>query len=481
VTLDLLPAGVDAEAVLRRLEAARDQRKRENQLKHYRPYAKQLEFHAKGASHRERLFMAGNQLGKTLAGGSEAAMHLTGEYPEWWPGRRFDHPATGWAGGVTAEATRDGCQRILLGRIGHLGTGTIPKRAIHGSPLSRQGVADAAAIVRVQHISGGISTLIFKSYDQGREKWQSDTIDFLWPDEEPPEDIYTEGLTRTNAGDEGRGGIVFVTFTPLLGMSNVVKRFLLEKNDDRAVTTMTIDDAEHYTPEQRKSIISSYPEHEREARTKGIPMLGSGRIFPIAEDRISFKLFPFPKHWKRIAGMDIGWDHPTAGVWGRYDADKDVVYIEDAYRVRQATIIVHAASFKAKGAKIPMAWPHDGLQHDKSSGRQIAQLYREQGVAMLPEHAKYMDDRGFGVEAGVADMLNRMETGRLKVAEHLADWWEEFRLYHREDGKIVKEGDDLMSATRILIMSLRFARADETKGDRYSGYGGSKPSSAWAA
>lgn len=480
MNLPPLPVGIDAEAVLKRLEAARDQRKRENQLRHYRPYAKQREFHDRGARHRERLFMAGNQLGKTLAGGSEIAMHLTGEYPAWWTGKRFDHAITVWAGGVTAEATRDGCQRIMLGRIGHLGEGTIPKRSIVGQPLSRQGVADAMALCRVQHISGAVSTLILKSYDQGREKWQSDTIDVLWCDEEPPEDIYSEGLTRTNAGDNGKGGIVMVTFTPLLGMSAVVKRFVLEKNDDRSVTTMTIEDAEHYTPEQRKSIIASYPEHERKARTLGIPMLGSGAIFPVPEDRVSFQLRQFPRHWKRLAAMDFGWDHPTAIVWITYDADTDTVYVTDAYRVRQTVIPVHASAIKAKGKRVPMAWPQDGLKRDPKGGKQYAQLYREEGVAMLPEPARYMDDRGNSVEAGCADMLTRMETGRLKVASHLADWWEEFRLYHREDGVIVKEGDDLMDATRYAIMSLRFARAEEPTTDRYA-RSGSGSSSAWAA
>ena len=52
------------------------------------------------------------------------------------------------------------------------------------------------------------------------------------------------------------------------------------------ITRMEIDDAEHYTPEQRQAIINAYPEHEREARTKGIPSLGSGRVFPISEDAI---------------------------------------------------------------------------------------------------------------------------------------------------------------------------------------------------
>lgn len=466
-------------ATLARIEAAKALLRRENALTYYKPYPKQEDFHREGATHRERLFMAGNQLGKTLAGGMEVAMHLTGRYPVWWEGRRFDRPTVWWVGGVTSEATRDGAERILLGRAGERGTGTVPRSAL-ASTSAKQGIPDSIATASVEHVTGRRSKLIFKSYDQGREKWQGDTIDGLWADEEPPEAIYTEGLTRTNATN----GIMMVTFTPLLGMSQVVKRYLLEKSEHRSVTTMTIDDVEHISDEQKRAIIDSYPEHEREARTKGIPSLGSGRIFPIAEDRITYEPFSFPKYWKRIAGLDFGWDHPTAAVWVAYDADTDTAYVYDCYRQRQATPIVHAAAMRARGAKIPVAWPHDGLQHDKGSGEQLAELYRKQGVAMLPERAQFHDDRGNGVEAGVIDMLDRMQTGRLKVAPHLHDWWEEFRLYHRLDGKIVKEWDDLMSATRYAIMCLRFARPDEDHPmdryrQRYSG--GSSSSSSWAA
>lgn len=456
----LTESGIDPAVLLKRLQDEQQKRVLENKLATYAPYPKQAEFHALGATKRERLFMAGNQLGKTLAGGFEVAMHLTGKYPPWWTGRRFDKRTVWWVAGVTSEATRDGAQRILLGRLGELGQGTIPARHINGNPMSRQGVADAYAIAKVRHVSGGQSLIIFKSFDQGREKWQGDTIDGVWFDEEPPEDIYTEGLTRTNAGDGGKGGVSLVTFTPLLGMSNVVKRFLLEESPDRSVTNMTIDDVTHYSAEQKAAIIASYPEHEREARTKGIPILGSGRIFPVTEESIRWQPTPLPKYFKRIAGIDFGWDHPTAAVWLTWDADSDTVYLTDCYRVKQATPIIHAAAIKARGAKIPVAWPHDGLQHDKGSGEQLAQQYRQQGVAMLPERAQFPDDRGNSVEAGVIDILQRMQTGRFKVAAHLADWWEEFRLYHRKDGKIVKEGDDLMSATRYAVMSLRFARGE---------------------
>lgn len=229
----------------------------------------------------------------------------------------------------------------------------------------------------------------------------------------------------------------------------------------RSIVRMTIDDAEHYTPEQRAAIIASYPEHEREARVKGIPTLGSGRVFPIAEESIVCDPIPIAKEWTQINGLDFGWDHPFGAVNIAHDRDADVIYVTKTYRESKATPILHSAAIRPWGDWIPCAWPHDGLQHDKGSGEELASQYREQGLNMLPERATF-EDGGNGVEAGVIKMLDRMQTGRLKVFRHLEEWLSEFRLYHRKDGKIVKERDDLLSATRYAIMMLRYAEVEES-------------------
>jgi phage terminase large subunit-like protein len=457
----------ERELKVRYLLLLKEQQRRleENKLARYAPYAKQIDFHNSGGdiAVRERLLIAGNQLGKTFSASFEAAMHLTGLYPDWWEGAVFDAPTVGWAASLTSQSTRDTVQRLLLGQPGQWGTGAIPKNRILEIKRATHGVADSVETILVKWGNSGQSRITIKTYDQGRERWQGETLDFVWFDEEPPPALYTEGLTRTNA----TGGITWLTFTPLLGMSEVVKRFLVDKVEGTHVTTMTIDDAEHYTPEQRRAIINSYPAHEREARAKGIPTLGSGRVFPIEEQLLKEPTLPIPDHWPRLVGMDFGWDHPTAIFWGAWDRDTDTVHIYDCSRVKEATPIIHAATIKAKGSWIPVAWPHDGLQHDKGSGEALADQYRNLGVNMLRDKATHNpsqgEEEGTGgnsVEAGLMDMLQRMQTGRLKVAEHLNDWFEEFRLYHRKDGKLVKLDDDLMSATRYLIMMLRHAKVN---------------------
>lgn len=219
---------------------------------------------------------------------------------------------------------------------------------------------------------------------------------------------------------------------------------------------MTIDDAEHYTPEQRAQIIASYPAHEREARAKGIPTLGSGLIFPVVEDDIIVDPFRVPDHWKHIAGIDFGWDHPTGAAKLSYDADNDVIYVVADYRASELTPVLHTASLKPWGLWLPWAWPHDGLQHDKGSGEQLAVKYRNNGLNMLSERATWEDGTN-GVEVGVQDMLERMQTGRWKVFSTCQAWLSERRLYHRKDGQIVKKVDDVISASRYAYMMLRFA------------------------
>lgn len=192
-------------------------------------YPKHLEFFRAGATYRERCAMAANRVGKSFGmGGYETVLHLTGLYPDWWDGRRFDAPVEGWAAGKTNETTRDIVQEILLGKVRRVG----PVRAISGTGLVpgdrlgaltwKQGVADLIDTVQVKHASGGWSTLGIKSYQQGRGSFEGTAKHFIWLDEEPPADIYGECVIRTATTQ----GLIYLTFTPLEGMSETVMSFL---------------------------------------------------------------------------------------------------------------------------------------------------------------------------------------------------------------------------------------------------------------
>lgn len=234
----------------------------------------------------------------------------------------------------------------------------------------------------------------------------------------------------------------------------------------RHVTLMTLEDAEHFSPEERQALLKKYPAHERDVRGKGIPMLGSGRIYPLPDDRVTCPWFDAPKEWPVIGGIDFGYGHPTAAVRVVWDRQSDSTFVTHVYRVKEQTPVIHASALKRWG-NIPWAWPHDG-EHATASGGgvDLATQYRREGLDMLAERAKFeklsrkagqSPSRG-SVEAGLMDLYDRMQSGRLKVFEHCWEWFEELRLYHRKDGKVVKEFDDLMDATRYAHMMLRYAR-----------------------
>lgn len=188
-------------------------------------YPRHMAFFKAGAKYRERLFMAGNRVGKTIAGSYETALHLTGRYPSWWDGRVFDEPGAWYAAGSTLETTRDIVQLELLGPGEEYGTGMIPASCID-DVKRRPNTNGAVDYCVVKHVNGQFARVNFKSYDQGRKAFEGTAKQGVWLDEEPPQAIYTECLTRTATTQ----GLILVTFTPLNGATDVVMDFI-EKAD----------------------------------------------------------------------------------------------------------------------------------------------------------------------------------------------------------------------------------------------------------
>jgi phage terminase large subunit-like protein len=422
----------------------------QGQLARHR-YPRHMEFFQAGAAHRERLVLAANRVGKTEGmGGYETALHLTGRYPAWWEGRRFDRPVKVWAAGDTGKTVREIIQEKLLGPVGRFGTGLIPAEdVVRTTPKS--GVPDAVDTVQVRHRSGGVSTLALKSYDQKRISFQGTEQDLIWLDEEPPLDIYTECLMRTMTTD----GLVVLTFTPLMGLTEVVLQFLpggkLPEGKDapargrRHVTTATWDDVPHLTAEQKVDLMAAIPPHQRDARSKGVPQLGAGAIYPVPESEIAVDPFDIPPHWPRVFAMDVGWNR-TAAVWGALDRDTDTLILWAEHYRGQAEPPVHAAAIKARGPWIPGVVDPAARGRGQRDGQKLLDAYRDLGLDLT------LADNG--VESGLYAVWTRLSTGRLKVFRTLQNWLSEYRLYRRDDtGRVVKEADHLMDCTRYLVAS----------------------------
>ncbi len=188
-------------------------------------YVKHCEYFNSGAKYRERCMISANRVGKTEMGAYEVSYHLTGDYPEWWVGRKFDRPTSGWCAGDTSKTVRDIIQFKLLGKVGEYGTGMIPGDYLKKT-TPKHGLPDAVDTLYVRHftdgVEDGVSECGLKSYDQRREAFQGTEKDFIWMDEEPPEAIYTECLLRTMTTN----GLIMCTFTPLTGVSSVVMSFM---------------------------------------------------------------------------------------------------------------------------------------------------------------------------------------------------------------------------------------------------------------
>jgi phage terminase large subunit-like protein len=446
-----------------------------NRIVKYKPYPWQSEFHVAGADNPERMLMAASRVGKTACAGCEVSYHLTGNYPDWWQGKRFDKPVLVWTGSPTNETSRDIVQTELLGGLGQeLGSGWVPRALIVGRPTTRQaGVKNVAESFQVRHKSGGLSTCILKSYEQGWQKWQGTAPHVVWLDEEPEDyKIFSEAQTRVITSH----GIVLVTFTPLHGMTELVDHFMTAGEDSGVyLKTATWDDAPHLSDEDKARASASYRDHERDARTKGIPMMGEGAVFPVADDDIRIDPFKIPVHFARIKGIDFGIDHPAAGVEIAWDRELDKIYVIDCYRAKGQTAAYHAAWLNKSNKFIPVAWPHDGMNREKSGGKTLAQHYRDHGVNMLSKSARYSKRYGEHeaggsqpVEPIVDEILELMNTGRFKVFSNLPLWFEEKRSYHRKEGRIVAQRDDILKATFYAVMMKRYGVAPDSYAVRRS-------------
>lgn len=418
-------------------------------------YKKHLHFFRLGVTHSIRAFMGANRVGKTEGvGGYETTLHLTGRYPKWWQGTQFTGPIRCWVAGDTSKTVREITQEKLLGPYGRFGTGLIPAEDIvRWTP--KAGVPEAVDTLWVRHYDidtgkpDGESKLVFKSYDQGRESFQGTEQELIWLDEEAPADVRGECVMRLMTTD----GLLIETFTPLMGLTKTVMQYLPTGetpetgdsvvSENKALVMAGWDDVPHLDEKQKKNMLAECEPHLRDARSKGIPSLGAGAIYPVPESDIVVPDFPIPAHWPRLYALDVGWNR-TAAVWGAWDRDADVIYLYSEHYRGQAEPSIHAHSIKARGDWIPGEIDPASRGRSQRDGEQLMQTYKDLGLKIKPAIN--------AVESGIYEVWQRLSTGRLKVFRSLNSWKSEYRVYRRDEkGKIVKENDHLMDTTRYLV------------------------------
>jgi phage terminase large subunit-like protein len=460
----------------KKMHSDREYRQKYRRLDFYTPHPKQLEFHNSMAA--EVLLRAGNQLGKTTAVAAQMTMDSLGLYPSWYKGIKHvrpnierPHEFVGWCASVNSVMTRDGAQLKLLGDVsqaGGMGTGLLPLGNIVGFTNSR-GISGFCDAITVRRESGGLATISFKTYEMQRQAFQSSSCDRVWLDEDvsrTDDDIVGECVARLAATN----GRLYVSMTPLLGKSPLRRRFDEPGHPERVQVRMRLVDALHIDASQHEAIAKRYKASERATRLDGEDLQGSGAVFEIPEEMIKHNRDPatFPHYWRWLAAVDFSHGgmsasaHPFTWVLAAYDPDNDIIFLTHTIKMAQALPIQHVHA------------PMDGSQRDFSGGETFAGVYKRLGLNMLGKHATFPDG-SVSMEAGISEMESRFATGRLKVANHLGDWFEEFRQYHREDLKIVPVDDDLLSATRQLVMQIRSAKVMDADRGQGSGYQGIVP------
>jgi phage terminase large subunit-like protein len=373
----------------------------------YKPSPKQMEFHNLRAV--EKCLRAANQAGKSTAGGAQMAMDAIGWWPSWYKGHKFDKPPAierpyeflGWAACTTSATTRDGVQMKLLGdirQVDGLGTGMVPLDHIVGRPTMLRGIADLVDTITIRREGGGRALIRLKSYEQDRRAFQGEAVDEAWLDEDVSRDndtIYGEILARLTS----TRGRVFLTMTPLLGLSPIRKRFKERMGKECGEVLMTIEDAAkskggHIPDEDVPAILARYSESERATRAFGADMQGEGAVFTIPVDAIKHNRDPatFPDYWHWIWGTDFSHGgmsasaHPFAAALLCHDTTSDTVYVMHAVRMHRALPALHVQAIRQHACwDAPVAYPHDGNRGaDLATGSTFRDVYRKLGLHMRP-------------------------------------------------------------------------------------------------
>jgi phage terminase large subunit-like protein len=447
-------------------------------------------------AYREVLLLGGNRSGKTSSGAYTAALCATGLYPDWWDGIRFDGPVEIWACGDTGQTTRDTVQRALLGPIGAEGTGMIPAHLI-GRKTKAKGTTDLYDTIEVIHTSGKVSIIGFKSYQQNASSFFGTAKHLVWLDEPCPEDIYNECLIRTSVLPGGAEGRIIHTITPKKGLTRLLADFLAncdllagtEKIEglDKAIAMMDVaeggvnsggftinygdktkgvkaakhraaiaigwDDIPWMSEKAKQEILESTPEHLKKVVSQGIPSIGDGAVYTIPLSEVLLKqeeVFPIPAHYKKLYGMDVGWNR-TAAVFGAQDPDTGIVYIYAEHYVEHQPPEVHAARIKAIAGDWMVGLIDPASKQPALDGKVALTEYRRLGLRLREaDNAR---------EAGIMKVNSMLSQGMLKFFPNVTrNLQNEYILYSRENGKIVKENDHALDALRYLVMGLQFAK-----------------------
>jgi phage terminase large subunit-like protein len=444
---------------------------RYDQLKYFRPFEHQKVFFKTGASDR-RGILAANRVGKTVSTCYETAMHLTGRYPDWWEGHRFDNPITAMVAGEGWSQVALVLQNELLGTqdikiTENLGSGAIPRDCIVVDTMRNDGANNIGCEIR--HVSGGKSYLLFANYTQEVRQLQGFNLNLAVFDEQPPDDFFSEIVTRT-ATTQGK---VLCSFTPLKGLNGLVSKFW-NKEEGYEFIRVSWDDVPEYSPwgepfllaATRKQLERDYLPHEREARIAGKPVMGKGAVFPLANwptyitGEIDFARMP---NIHRIIALDLGLVNDKTVIslmyWEPYEKmaylHKQITVqgIEEAIPTQYINHLLRPEVFGT-----PIVLPSDANTAGRytMSASSIRELFESYELNVLPKPIMNPPDSEGRVTNhkayGINQMRQMLESGTLMINENCTQFINDARNYFVDQHGRFSDPDDTIDSCRYAIL-----------------------------
>jgi hypothetical protein len=430
--------------------------------------------------------MAGNRVGKTYGCCAETAMHATGIYPNSWNGYRYTKKNLSiWVMAIDHGSLKHMINRLFVGASND--PPFISTKLVRGRRINADGgfaVPEDRRIL-VQNSRGGISTIRFLTYDGGKEKdnkmsgHKGEHVDFIYIDEQPSYSAYSEAVVRlANVTADDHGMMVIaatcLNYTPfVLDFTERVEHVTRELEggtsfietvqvhidagdivDGKVYYNFGWDEVKHLDGDQKKILYKNIPLHERTARTTGIPMVGSGLVYPVAQEALICAPMAIPDHWALIGGADYGWNN-TAFLLGAHDRDSDTLYIYWEHQDGKRTPAEHSSIIRqmpqaAALFQVNVMADPAGSASTLTDGTQIVNLYRDQGLIVVNA-----DNRK---EYGIQKVLHRMQTGRLKIFSTCTKLLSCLLVYARDkEGLAIKSNDHLPDCLRYIITGLGYA------------------------
>ena len=400
-------------------------------------HKKQLDFHK--CKKRNRWVFGGNRSGKTECGAAECAYMARGIHPY----RENRKDTCGWVVSLSTQVQRDVAQKKILHYLRRDWIDGIVMLSGR-KDFPEDGVID---FIRVKNVFGGISVIGFKSCDQGREKFQGTSLDFVWFDEEPPKDIYEECRMRVI----DKKGDIFGTMTPLKGLTFVYHEIYLNRKNDPEVWYEFMEWADNpYLDEGEIAMIEAcLDETTLQTRRFGRFASSEGLVYPEFDERVHvIEPFSVPKEWQDTLSIDPGLNNPLSAHWYAVDFDDNVYVIAEHFAAGK-DIDYHAQKIKEISARL--GWKTDGQgrvralidsaakQRTLASVKSVAELFYERGILVNPDVDKDM----FSGIARVKSYLNTKNgLPNLYVFKNCTELIKELKGYYWGSGDLPKKVDD---------------------------------------